>query len=70
MIALSVRGVAFNMLTAYSDPGHMRADLYYADASFYFDYCMRRFPRRVALLHDYDLYEFTILIRLDREGAR
>jgi hypothetical protein len=31
---------------------------------------MRRFPRRVALLHDYDLYEFTILIRLDREGAR
>jgi len=70
MIALSVRGVAFNMLTAYSDPGHMRADLYYADPSFYFDYCLRRFPRRVALLHDYDLYEFTILIRLDREGAR
>jgi SAM-dependent methyltransferase len=70
MIALSARGVAFNMLTAYSDPGHMRGDLYYADPSVYFDYCVRRFPRRVALLHDYDLYEFTILIQVDREGAR
>jgi SAM-dependent methyltransferase len=65
MTALSGRGVAFNMLTGYSDREHMRSDLYYADPTVYFDYCVRRFPRRVALLHDYDLYEFTILIRLD-----
>jgi hypothetical protein len=65
LIALSRRGVAFNMLTSYSDREHMRRDLYYADPRIYFDHCMRLFPRRVALLHDYDLYEFTILIRPD-----
>jgi hypothetical protein len=25
--------------------------------------CKRRFSRNVALLHDYDLYEFTVLVR-------
>jgi hypothetical protein len=63
--ALSRRGFGFNMLTGYSDPERMRADLYYANPARYFDHCMRRFPRRVALLHDYGLYEFTILVRLD-----
>jgi hypothetical protein len=65
LAGLSRRGFAFNMLTGYSDPERMRADLYYADPARYFDHCMRRFPRRVALLHDYGLYEFTILVRLD-----
>jgi hypothetical protein len=42
----------------------MRADLYYADPLFFFEHCRQRFSRRVALLHDYPLYEFTILVRL------
>src|SRR2546427_88763 len=58
--ALGTRGFAFNMLTKYSDADRMRADLYYADPSLYFDLCKRRFSRNVALLHDYDLYEFTL----------
>jgi hypothetical protein len=62
---LSIRGFAFNSLTSYSDPPRMRPDLYYPDPCFYFDYCKRHFSRNVALLHDYDLYEFTILVRLD-----
>jgi hypothetical protein len=41
----------------------MRADLYYADPAQVFDYCKRRFSPNVALLHDYGLYEFTILVR-------
>jgi SAM-dependent methyltransferase len=60
----SKKGIAFNMLTAYADRDRMRSDLYYADPLFFFDYCKRRFSPHVSLLHDYPLYEFTILIRL------
>jgi hypothetical protein len=28
-----------------------------------FDTCRQRFSPRVALLHDYPLYEFTIIVR-------
>jgi SAM-dependent methyltransferase len=61
---LGTDGFAFNMLTSYSDADRMRADLHYGDPAFYFDLCKRRFSRNVALLHDYDLYEFTVLVRL------
>jgi SAM-dependent methyltransferase len=59
----SVKGFACNMLTQYSDPPFMRPHLWYADPGFIFDYCMRRFSRKVALLHDYQLYEFTLIVR-------
>lgn len=59
----SRRGFAFNCLTTYSDPERARADLFYADPCEMFDYCKRWFSRNVALLHDYGLYEFTILVR-------
>lgn len=57
------RGFAFNCLTSYSDEDRKRADLHYADPAFLFDHCKRKYSRNVALLHDYDLYEFTILVR-------
>ena len=60
----STRGFALNMLTRYADPPLMRDDLYYADPSRYFALCKERYSRNVALLHDYDLYEFTLLVRL------
>jgi SAM-dependent methyltransferase len=59
----SARGFAFNCLTSYSDPERMRADLYYANPGALFDLCKVRYSRQVALLHDYGLYEFTILVR-------
>jgi SAM-dependent methyltransferase len=59
----SRRGFAFNCLTSYSDADKMRAHLYYADPCALFDLCKRRYSRQVALLHDYGLYEFTILVR-------
>jgi SAM-dependent methyltransferase len=62
--AWSRRGFAFNALTSYSDPERMRVDLYYPNPCTLFDHCKRRFSRQVALLHDYGLYEFTILVRL------
>lgn len=63
MNRLARRGLAFNMLTKYSDAEHMRPDLYYPDPCQIFDFCKRRFSRNVALLHDYELYDFTILVR-------
>ena len=63
MSKFSTKGFAFNILTKYSDKEYMRNDLYYADPLFFFDYCKRNFSRNVAILHDYELYEFTILIR-------
>jgi SAM-dependent methyltransferase len=61
--SLSKKGMAFNSLTIYSDREKMRPDLYYADPCFLFDYCKKNFSRNVSLLHDYNLYEFTILVR-------
>ena len=60
---LSQRGFSSNFLTKYSDADRMRSDLYYADPLFLFDYCKRNFSKNVALLHDYYLYDFTLLIR-------
>lgn len=59
----SIKGFAFNALTKYSDLDKMRPDLYYSDPLFLFDYCKKNFSRNVALLHDYDLYDFTIIVR-------
>ena len=59
----SRQGFAFNCLTSYSDTEKMRDYLYYADPGALFDLCKRRYSRHVALLHDYGLYEFTILVR-------
>jgi len=47
----------------------MRPDLYYADPRLYFDYCKRNFSRHVALLHDYGLWEFTVIVRYEAAEA-
>lgn len=59
----SSNGFSFNCLTSYSDKDKMRDNLYYADPLFLFDYCKRKYSKNVAILHDYNLYEFTVLIR-------
>jgi SAM-dependent methyltransferase len=64
LASASVRGFAFNMLTSYSDPEKMRPDLYYGDPCWFFDYCKRTFSRNVALLHDYELYDWTLSVQL------
>lgn len=60
---MSSKGFSFNCLTKYSDKSLMREDLYYADPCFLFDYCKKNFSKNVSLYHDYDLYEFTIIIK-------
>ena len=56
-------GFAFNCLTSYSDAEKMRDYLYYANPCEVFDHCKRHYAKNVALLHDYGLYEFTILVK-------
>ena len=58
-------GFAFNCLTKYSDAERMKEHLYYADPAELFEHCKRSYSRNVALLHDYGLYEFTLLVRKD-----
>lgn len=63
MNAGTTHGFAFNCLTSYSDPPKRQPYLYYGDPCHYFDLCKRRYSRNVALLHDYSLFEFTLLVR-------
>lgn len=60
---ISLKGFSFNCLTIYSDAEKMRDYLYYADPCMLFDWCKKRYSKKVSLLHDYGLYEFTILVR-------
>jgi hypothetical protein len=57
----SRHGFAFNLLSTYVD--WKQPTLYYADPLHWFDHCKRNFSKQVALLHDYPLYEWTILVR-------
>lgn len=57
----STGGFAFNLLSTYVD--YRAPNLYYGDPGYFFDLCKRRFSRKVTLLHDYPLYEWTILVR-------
>jgi SAM-dependent methyltransferase len=61
LASLARVGFAFNMLTSHSDAERQRPDLYYADPAEWFDRCKRELAPRVRLLHDYPLWEFTIL---------
>ena len=60
---LCTKGFSFNALTSYSDKEKMRDYLFYSDPLELLDYCKRSFSKQVALLHDYGLYEFTIVVR-------
>jgi SAM-dependent methyltransferase len=59
----SSKGFSFNILTSYSDKECMRKDLFYGEPYFFFNYCKMNFSKYVNLLHDYDLYEFTIVVK-------
>jgi SAM-dependent methyltransferase len=59
----SRRGFAFNVLSLSSDVERRRGDLYYADPAAMFTHCLSHYGRSVALLQDYGLYEFTLIVR-------
>lgn len=55
------RGLAFNLLTTYVD--WKQENLFYADPMEYFDFCKKNLSNHVSLIHDYPLYEWTMLVR-------
>jgi len=59
----SVKGFSFNVLTSYSDTEYKKDYLYYANPMILFDYCKKNYAKNIVLLHDYNLYEFTIIVR-------
>jgi SAM-dependent methyltransferase len=62
----STRGFAFNSLTTYVD---WREDhLFYVDPMEMFRFCKEEISPRVALLHDYPLWEWTILVRTELDS--
>lgn len=66
MAGLSRLGFAFNALTSHSDPEYMRERLHYADPIRLTGYVLEHHSRWVALMQDYGLYEFTIVVRNER----
>jgi SAM-dependent methyltransferase len=65
----SARAFAFNMLTGHSDEDRKRPDLYYPDPGAVLDRCIRTYGRHAALVHDYGLYEFTVVVRREPLAA-
>jgi len=61
----SLSGFAFNCTTSYVD--YKEDHLYYGDPLFFFDFCKRNFSKYVTLIHDYELYEWTILVRKESQ---
>jgi SAM-dependent methyltransferase len=57
------RGFGFNMLSLNSDPERRRPDLHYGDPPAVLADCLARYGRHVAVLQDYGLWEFTVLVR-------
>ena len=60
---ISINGFSFNILTSYSDKEYMKDYLYYASPEFFFNHCKVNYSREISLIHDYNLYEFTILVK-------
>lgn len=59
----SRKGLAFNLLTSYVD--WKAGNLFYADPTQFFDFCQRHLSRHVTLVHDYALFEWTMLVSRD-----
>ena len=63
-------GMAFNVLSLHSDADRRGPHLYYGAPEEWLAWCIGTFGRHVSLLHDYGLYEFTMLVRRSHTGDR
>ena len=66
LAANSRLGFGLNFLSLSSDPDKRRPDLFYADPVAMLALCLGRYGHHVALLQDYGLWEFTLLVRHSR----
>lgn len=56
----SRRGFAFNLMTTFVD--FRVEELFYADPCAFFEFCKREISPDVTLVHDYPLFEWTMLV--------
>ena len=61
----SNKGFSFNLLSTYVD--WKQDGLYYADPKDWFHFCKTQISSKVTLIHDYDLFEWTILCRFEND---
>jgi len=59
----SVKGFSFNLLSTFVD--WKKPNLYYGNPSLWFEFCKNHISNKVSLLHDYPLWEWTILVYKD-----
>ena len=59
----STKGFSCNFLTSYSDSHKMRDYLHYEEPFRVFDICKKVYSKDLAILHDYGLCEFTLIVR-------
>ncbi|MCF6345027.1 MAG: class I SAM-dependent methyltransferase [Thiomicrorhabdus sp.] len=55
------KGIAFNVMTSYVD--YQEDYIYYCDPMEMLRVCLDHFGRNVSLHHDYNLFEFTVLVK-------
>jgi len=65
--AHSNRGLAFNLFTTKVD--YYESQLFYGDPGEFFNFCLKHLSPNLKLVHDYPLYEWTMLIH-HRQSSR
>ena len=60
MYQFSKKAIAFNFLTTYVD--YEADNLFYQNPEEIFRFCIENYGRNVQLIHNYNLYEFTVVI--------
>ena len=60
MYKFSTKGIAFNFLTSYVD--YKADNLYYQNPEEIFRFCIENYGRNIQIIHNYNLYEFTVII--------
>tara|TARA_B100000214_G_scaffold344327_1_gene293422 strand:- start:152 stop:772 length:621 start_codon:yes stop_codon:yes gene_type:complete len=61
--SISTKGFSFNMLSNSAEKEKRKEKLYYADPTYFLDYCLNYYSKQTELLNNYSLYEFTIIVR-------
>ena len=59
--------LALNFLTTFSDIERQSAKLYYASPREIFDFCASQVGKDITIFHHYNIYEFTIGVRIEGE---
>ena len=55
--------MAISFLSSYNDPEFRRDDLFYADPCLVYDFAMKNLSRSSAILSDYPLFEFVLVVK-------